>query len=333
MNPDFQSSAVVHAPGSRPAADRDPEQRLCLLCQGPLGTLAASTFDTRFGIKGTFEVWRCSGCGLEQISPVPGVAELKKLYEMYYNFGGEKGTVYTRLRETFFSSYLYRLWLHLDGDLSFHARKGTGRLIDIGCNEGRGLNLYAGSGFQVEGSELSETAAAQARARGFTVHTQPIQDFVPAFPYEVAVLSNVLEHAVDPGQMLRNVSRILAPGGQIWISCPNNQSWLRTACGKFWINWHLPFHISHFSSRTVATLLENAGFTRIQVRQITPATWVAMSVIARIFAKEGRPTSELRNPILLAALTLSVRFLMFPFLWLKNRLGQGDCLMVTAAKP
>lgn len=333
MNTGLQNSAVVHSSAKQPRADSDLGQGFCLLCQGPLGMLSVTTFDTRFGIEGTFDVWQCGQCGLEQISPVPTVAELKRLYETYYNFGGEKGTVYTRLRESFFSSYLYRLWLRVDGDLSFHARKGTGRLIDIGCNEGRGLGLYARSGFQVEGSELSETAAAQARARGFMVHTQPIQDFTPILPYDVAVLSNVLEHAVDPRQMLRDVSRLLVPGGQVWISCPNSQSWLRKAFGKFWINWHLPFHISHFSSRTVATLLENSGFTGVQVRQITPATWVAMSVIARIFAKEGRPTAELRNPILLAALTLSVRFLMFPFLWLKNRCGQGDCLMVTAGKP
>jgi 2-polyprenyl-3-methyl-5-hydroxy-6-metoxy-1,4-benzoquinol methylase len=332
MDTGLQNSRVRHAPASKHSADRDFEQRSCMVCQGSLETLVVNTFDTRFGIEGAYDVWKCGECGLEQISPVPAVAELKKLYEIYYNFGGEKGTVYTRLRESFFSSYLYRLWLHLDGDLSFHARKGSGRLIDIGCNEGRGLSLYAGSGFQVEGSELSERAAAEARARGFTVHTQPIQDFTPALLYDVAVLSNVLEHAVDPRQMLRDVNRILAPGGQIWISCPNSQSWLRKACGKFWINWHLPFHISHFSSRTIATVLENAGFTGVEIRQITPASWVAMSVIASIFAKEGRPTTELRNPMFFAALTVSIRFLMFPFLWLKNRAGQGDCLLVTAAK-
>jgi len=304
----------------------------CIVCQGPLKESVIRTFDTRFGIRGNYEVLRCSLCQLEQIYPVPKPAELKSLYELHYNFGGEKGTAYTRLRELFFSSFLYRAWVRVDGDLSFHARKGAGRLIDIGCNEGRGLSLYARNGFQVEGLELNEAAAAQARERGFIVHGRPVEDFTPAAPYEVAILSNVLEHAAEPRQMLLVVSRILSSKGQIWISCPNNRSWLRRVFGKYWINWHLPFHISHFSSQTITNLLEQTGFTAIQISQVTPSAWVASSAIVRIFAKEGHATRQLRNPILFAPLVLAIRFFLFPILWLKNRTGHGDCLLITAVK-
>ena len=264
--------------------------------------------------------------------PVPTLAELKNLYESHYNFGGEKGTLYTALREWFFSSFLYRAWIQFDGDLSFHACKGKGRLIDIGCNEGRGLKIYARNGFQVEGSELNETAAAQARGRGYIVHTKPIGAMAPGVPYDVAVLSNVLEHALDPRQMLLEVRRLLAVKGQLWISCPNNQSWLRSVFGKYWINWHVPFHISHFSPQTIARLLGETGFTSIEIRQVTPALWVAMSIIARTCAKEGRPSWEMRNPVLLVSLLLFIRVLMFPVIWLKNCEGRGDCLLVTAVK-
>jgi SAM-dependent methyltransferase len=269
---------------------------------------------------------------LEQIYPVPPPADLKNLYESHYNFGGEKDTAYTRLRECFFSSFLYSSWVRIDGDVSFHARKGTGRLIDIGCNEGRGLNLYTGNGFQVEGLELNQAAADQARKRGFIVHGLPVEDLIPTLPYDVTVLSNVLEHAVDPRQMLLEVSRILAPKGEVWISCPNNQSWLRSVFGKYWINWHLPFHISHFSSETITTLLEQAGFTSIEISHVTPAAWVASSIISRIFSKEGHPTLELRNPFLFPPLVAAVRLFLCPILWLKNRSGQGDALLITASK-
>lgn len=311
---------------------RGREQGLCIVCRGTLDQQVASVFDTRFGIGGTFEVWRCGRCELEQMFPVPAPAQLKRLYESHYNFGGEKGTLYTNLREWFCSSFLYRLWTRLDGDLSFHDRKGTGGLIDIGCNEGRGLKIYARNGFQVEGCELSETAAAVARARGFTVHTRPIGDFGFSSPYDVAVLSNVLEHAPDPRQMLLAVHRILSPNGQVWISCPNNQSWLRKMFGRHWINWHVPFHISQFSTQTVRHLLEQTGFTRIEIRQVTPALWVAMSLIACLFAKEGKPTRELRNAVLVVALLFVIRFVAFPVLWYQNVRGRGDCLLITASK-
>lgn len=73
-----------------------------------------------------------------QTIPVPDTELLKKLYETYYNFGGEKGTIYTKIRDVFLNSFVYRSWMTIDGDVSFHSRSGQGRLLDIGCNEGRG---------------------------------------------------------------------------------------------------------------------------------------------------------------------------------------------------
>jgi SAM-dependent methyltransferase len=269
---------------------------------------------------------------LEQIFPVPTPAELGRLYESYYNFGGERGTSYTRLREWFFSSWFYRMWIFLDGDISFHGRKGAGRLLDAGCNEGRGLRFYARSGFQVEGLELNPTAAAVARESGFTVHAGDTTDFIAPAPYDVIVLSNVLEHAPDPKKVLLNLRRNLKPAGELWISCPNSRSWLRKAFGHSWINWHVPFHISHFSEETLHRLLTDAGFQNTRTRQITPALWVTQSCIAWLFAKEGRKNSRLRNPFLTLFLMLFSRFVLFPALWLGNRFRRGDCLLVFATK-
>ncbi len=274
---------------------------------------------------------RCCGhCGLEQIDPRPVPDDLKKLYETYYNFGGERGTTYVRLREWFFASRLYRIWLALDGDGSFHTRKGSGRLLDIGCNEGRGLKIYRRNGFRPEGLELNARAAEVARAAGFTVYETLLEDFYATAPYDVVVLSNVLEHSLDPKHMLRDVARILKPGGQVWISCPNSQSWLRKLFGRAWINWHVPFHIVHFSPRTLRGLLVEAGFTGITFRQITPALWVASSIITRMFAHAGRPTRQLRNPSLILALMCFARIVLFPLLYIGNRLGYGDCLVAAA---
>jgi SAM-dependent methyltransferase len=314
------------------AGSRAREGAACLLCNGALEKSVGELFDTRFGIDGTYEVWRCLDCGLEQISSVPSPAELARLYESYYNFGGERGTAYTRLREWFFSSWLYRTWIFLDGDISFHGRKGAGRLLDAGCNEGRGLRIYARNGFEVEGLEFNSSAAAVAREAGFTVHLGDTTDFTARAAYDVVVLSNVLEHAPDPKKVLINLRGNLKPGGQLWISCPNSRSWLRKVFGRSWINWHVPFHISHFSRETLQRLLTDAGFQDVAARQITPALWVTQSSIAWLFAREGRKNGQLRNPFLTLFLMVFARFVLFPALWLGNWLGRGDCLLVVATK-
>jgi hypothetical protein len=148
----------------------------------------------------------------------------------------------------------------------------------------------------------------------------------------VVVLSNVLEHSVNPEEMLTDIRRILKDDGQVWISCPNNQSWQRWVFGRNWTNWHVPFHIVHFSSSTLTRLLRESEFKKVEISHITPALWVAGNLIVSVFARRNRVTKELRNAPLVMLLMLIVRGLLFPVLWLGNLYGRGDCLVAVARK-
>ena len=305
----------------------------CLACGGALKTSLSPVYDTRFGIPNRYEIAVCTACGLEQTLPRPTGAELGQFYAAHYNAGAGRGSRYARWRERFFASPLYRLFLALDSDISFHGRRGSGRLIDIGCNEGRNLGFYRRSGFDVEGLETNPVARATAVAAGYTVHGEELAEFQPSQRYDVAVLSNVLEHALDPAVMLNDIARILVPGGQLWISCPNARSWLRTHGGANWINWHLPFHIVHFTDASLRATLERCGWTVEETDQQTPALWVAQTWLAMATARPGQPTVSLRRPVPMLALMALARGLLFPWLWLANRIGRGDCLIAIARAP
>jgi SAM-dependent methyltransferase len=308
---------------------------VCLLCGAPVRAVLDGVHDTRFGVPGEWTIMRCDACFLLQTEPRPDAAELTRLYEAHYNLGGEGETAYGKAREKFLFSMPYRVWLALDGDISFHAERaptGGARLLDIGCNEGRGLEIYRANGFAAEGLELNRNAARVARSRGFVVHESDIAAFAPEAPFDRAVLSNVLEHALDPRAMLRHVHRILAPAGEVWISLPNAESWLAAAFGREWINWHVPFHITHFAAARLTSLLADCGFAVASVRLITPALWVAQSLLARLGRGRADPTAMFRKRWLIAGLMLAVRGLMFPLLWARNRSGRGDCLVIKARR-
>lgn len=325
------TDAQAHSPVAPPHPVEPPRADGCVACGGAVEVILPQVRDLRFGAPGAWNVARCTHCGLEQIEPRPAPAELGRLYAAHYNFGGGEGGLYHKLRLKFLTSPLYRLWLALDGDVSFHGAKGAGRLLDVGCNEGRGLTLYARNGFSaVEGLETNPVAAAAARARGFAVYECDISEHQPAQRYDVLILSNVLEHALDPAEMLGHVKRLLVPGGQVWISCPNARSWARSLFGRGWINWHPPFHIVHFDAPALDGLLRRCGFEPVAAGQVTPALWAAQSLIGAAFAKPDQPTRALRNPLLVMGLILAARGLLFPLLWLGNRLGRGDCLTVAA---
>jgi SAM-dependent methyltransferase len=324
-----QAGQVLLEDHGRSKSPTDREH-LCVGCEGSLASFLKGIFDTRFGIEGRWETRRCQRCGLEQLYPRPSNAELKHLYQEFYNFRGERGGSYIALREWFMLSPWYRLWAFLDGDTAFHTQRGRGRLLDIGCNEGRGLKLYSRNGFDAEGLELNERAAGVARAAGFKIYAELVEHFEPDELYDVVILSNVLEHSLDPRTMLGHIRRLLKPHGQIWISCPNSRSWLRRFFGRFWINWHVPFHIVHFSPRLLRDILVDSGYSGVEIRQITPALWLASSIVARVFAREGKPTLQLRNAFLMFGLILFCRLVFFPLLVLGNVVGRGDCLVAMA---
>ena len=299
----------------------------CLLCGSPhMGLALSGVTDNRLGVTGAWDIRTCADCGLDQIDPMPAPGDLVRLYAAHYNAGGNEAAWRGR-RERIAASPLYRLWLALDGDIGFHAQRGTGRLLDVGCNEGRGLARFRTNGFAAEGVEPNPRAAAAARAHGFVVHDGEIGDVDPGLRFDRIVLANVLEHTPDPRATLAAAHARLAPGGELWLSLPNAASALRPVFGRHWINWHVPFHLTHFTPDRLAALLAETGFAPVELRTTSPALWVAMSVIARLWP--GR-IERLRAPLLVAPLAAAARGLLFPLFWWWDRRRRGDCILVRA---
>ena len=319
-----RDATVAADDGGGPGAPPCPD------CGGASIVLHRDLFDTRFGIEKRLDARRCQECGWAFCDPVPSAEELGVLYGEHYNFAGARTGPYDALREAFFGSVAYGLWTKLDSDISFHARRGVGRLLEIGWSEGRNLGFYRRSGFTAEGQEINPVAVSVARSRGYTVHEGDIDSVGPDHAYDVVVLSQVLEHALDPTAMLRQVHRLLAPGGEVWISCPNIDSWAARIFGRYWVNWHIPFHITHFDPRSLARVAEAAGFRVREQSQDTPGLWVALSIIGQFTAHPGKVNTAMRNPAIVIALLGLARGLLFPLLWWANRRGRGDCLKLIA---
>lgn len=301
----------------------------CQFCNNETDLIITSLFDDRFGAPGVYDIRQCRSCGLQQTYPQPGEQELKELYERFYNWGGEDNTKYTRIRERFMSSALYNLWVRWDGDISFHMKRGSGQLLDIGCNEGRSLSIFAKNGFHPEGLELNEVAAAAARAKGFPVYTVPATEFAPRKPYDVVVLSNVLEHVPAPVRLLQQIRGWLSPKGEIWVSCPNVASIWRVIFGRHWINWHVPFHLWHFSPINIKNLFYRANLQVVEMHTCTPALWLAQSFATALINRKGRTNQWLRSAPVIVGLMLAARGVLFHLDNYLKRQMSGDCLIVT----
>jgi hypothetical protein len=116
----------------------------------------------------------------------------------------------------------------------------------------------------------------------------------------------------------------------VWISCPNAASHWRRVFGRAWVNWHVPFHLWHFSPATLPMVLKEAGFEVTTLDTFTPALWMAQSLCVRLATREGQANRVMRSAPMAAGLTLAARALVLPWFNHLNRALAGDCLVVTA---
>ena len=144
---------------------------------------------------------------------------------------------------------------------------GRGRLLDVGCHIGVFLELAAARGWLAEGVEPSRWASELARARGLRVTRGTLRGAaLPSAAFDVVTIWDVIEHFPDPVAELREVHRLLRPGGLVGITTMNVDSPVARLLGRRW-PWLMQMHLYYFSVRTLSAMLERCGF---QVATVTP---------------------------------------------------------------
>lgn len=107
------------------------------------------------------------------------------------------------------------------------AVKGV-RLLEIGCGDGALCGvLHSRLGAAVTGVDTSDKGLALARhmfeQRGWTGEFRQVGGYGTGFAdasFDVVVCSDVIEHVDDPQAMLREIRRLLVPGGRLVITTP-----------------------------------------------------------------------------------------------------------------
>ena len=106
---------------------------------------------------------------------------------------------------------------------------GPAVVLDVGCGDGAALAVAAAQNprHQFAGIDWSADALRQARARGLTVVRGTIETRLPVTDgaADVVIMSELIEHLVDPDGALEEVRRVLRPGGALLLSTPNLAAW------------------------------------------------------------------------------------------------------------
>lgn len=112
------------------------------------------------------------------------------------------------------------------------------RLLNVGCGTG-GFNVLAHRvGAEVSGVDASAEATALAAAR--SAPSRLMQAEAEALPlpggsFDVVYCYSRLEHVADAGHAVREMIRVLKPGGQLYVHTPNRWACFEGHYKVFWL--------------------------------------------------------------------------------------------------
>lgn len=197
----------------------------------------------------TFRVVRCRDCTHLFCSPLPQDIEAS-----YRDVVDREYLKHAESRQRSADAVLGTIERHVGGR----------RLLDVGCATGDMLEAARARGFEPEGLELSTWSATIARERGFVVHQTPLAEFADSCGprFDVVSFIGVIEHFRDPRTEIRNVARVVAPGGLVALWTGDAAAWLPRLLGHRWWWWQGQ-HIQYFTRRSLTILVEAAGFERL----------------------------------------------------------------------
>jgi ubiquinone/menaquinone biosynthesis C-methylase UbiE len=148
------------------------------------------------------------------------------------------------------------------------------RLLDVGCGTGAASRSAASVAASVVGIDLSPEMIRQARelASGLAnVHFEiadsehlPFDDGA----FTAVVCSNSFHHYPDPGRAVREMTRVLAPGGRLVLgdACSD-----RTAAriADVFLRWFEPGHVRLYRSDELGAFVQGAGLSRVELRRLS----------------------------------------------------------------
>jgi SAM-dependent methyltransferase len=164
------------------------------------------------------------------------------------------------------------------------------RVLDFGCNVGAAAQRFLDAGHDVAGADISESAVRLAhvrlpRARFAVIESEARLPFGDA-AFDACFCSEVIEHLFDVRGFLREVHRVVRPGGLLLVTTPYH-GWFKNLL-IITVNFDRHFaptggHIRFFSLPSLTHLLQVNGFRVERVRGIGRRwpVWKSMFVSAR----------------------------------------------------
>jgi len=288
----------------------------CYLCGTAGRPLYQGLKDRLFGVSGMWDLKQCANpdCGLVWLDPMPVEEDLGRLYANYFTHVSDvpakkQRNIKSRLKDAtlvhafdypeqmpegrvrVFGEILSKSHLiqeRLGRGIMWLNGSWRGRLLDIGCGNGRFLAQMRKLGWDCVGFDPDPIAAQVAKERyGLEVYHGVLEKAdLQRRSFNVITMTHVIEHLPEPSRTLKVCHQLLKENGFIVIATPNISSLGHRIFQSAWRGIEPPRHLFLFSVASLRNCVRSAGF---EIKKIwtcansAPVMWAR----SRLIKKKG----------------------------------------------
>jgi 2-polyprenyl-3-methyl-5-hydroxy-6-metoxy-1,4-benzoquinol methylase len=223
-----------------------------------------------------FNLDLCSACRYCFVNPRPSIAFLMEFYSSFGNY-----QVQHLIHSPTLSSVLSQE--HSDPNSTIDAKRlintinslspenSNKRFLDVGCGTGFFSKEAISSGYKVSAIELADVDREIAKEfTGLIPSACSFEEYkCPPQSFDVILMSQILEHAMDINQWAAKARNSLTENGIIAIALPNFESIFRSFMKENDPYICPPAHLNFFNETSLSKLLIKHGF------KIEETQWVS----------------------------------------------------------
>jgi 2-polyprenyl-3-methyl-5-hydroxy-6-metoxy-1,4-benzoquinol methylase len=314
----------------------------CPVCLNPVTVPALTGTDFLFETTSkTFTLHLCSSCRCLFLDPMPDGREIMGFYPITYWWKAAQPGALKKLEA------VYRR-IALRDHVGFITKAAGNRMglsiLDVGCGSGTLLGLLKRRGFHAKGVDFSAEAAKIAKdENGVEVAVGSLEEaHFPDQSFDVVTLFHVMEHVINPHQVLAEVARVLASNGVVVLQVPNIESWQFKIFGAKWYGLDIPRHVIDYSKNSILKLLNDSGFSPSRIRHfnlrdnapaLVSSLLPSLDPVSRSVRhrkhniRESAPVAWLRHVTYLLLVICA-----YPIALLESAFGRGATIMIEAQK-
>ncbi len=145
----------------------------------------------------------------------------------------------------------------------------NGRVLDVGAGSAWVAEKFTKKGFEVVSMDISLTNLIKAKQKVPVANHSCVSSDTFKLPYkdgsfELVIASEVIEHVFDPEGFVKELTRVVKPGGQLLITTPYKEKLQYSLCIHCNKPTPLHAHIHSFDERVLLSFFKDIPHSKLE---------------------------------------------------------------------